>query len=442
MFEKWSFWYAFFRPYFYFSFWLFHRKIVVMGKGNIPQDKPVIFAPNHPNALHDDLAIVYSTPHQVVWLGRADLHKSKFVRSILRFLKIIPVYRIRDGKDNLGQNDATFRTAVKVLHHNKSVAIYPEAENSLFRSMVTHKKAISRVVFLGGELTDFKLDTQIVPTGLYFDQSHNFGRRLLVNYGSPISVKDYYPLYRENPHKATQALRNDLETAIRKLVLDYRKPENARGYEAIRAICTTSLLHNKGWKDTLSNRFLLARELAGHLENMNETEPEKSKHLIQQSLDFETQLKALGLRHWLVNKAEEKPVKIILHLCYLLLTFPLFAPGFLFNAIPWFMVNSVAKRKVKNEIFKGTVTFTLGFLLFPLIYLFQTGIIMPFLPHWYWGFLLLLIFPLAGKFAHNWYILFLKTRGRWRWLNIKRTKPALYNSIHQAKQEILALISY
>jgi 1-acyl-sn-glycerol-3-phosphate acyltransferase len=442
MFEKWSFWYAIFRPYFYFTFWLFHRKIVVTGKENIPLDKPLIFAPNHPNALHDDLAIVYSTPHQVVWLGRADIHKSRFDRPFLRFLKIIPVYRIRDGKESLGNNDTTFRTAVKVLQHNQAIAIYPEAENSLFRSMVPHKKAIARVVFLGGELTDFSLDTRIVPTGLYFDQSHNFGRRLVVAYGSPICVKDYYPLYRENPHKANIALRNDLEAAIRKLVLDYRKPENAKGFETARSICTPDLLKNKGWSDNLLNRFILARELAGYMERMEVENPEKAKQLIQRSLYLDKQVNTTGLRHWLVNKTEEKPYKIFMNGIYLLLTFPLFVFGFLFNAIPWFTVNSLVKKKVKNEIFNGTVSFTIGFLLFPLIYLLQMGIIMPFLPHWYWGFLLLLLFPLAGKTAHSWYILLLKTRGRWRWLHIKRTKSALYHAIHQAKQEILALISH
>jgi len=442
MVEKWSFGYAFFRPYFYFTFWLFHRKIVVSGKENIPPDKPVIFAPNHPNALHDDLAIVYSTPHQVVWLGRADIHKSRIARFFLRFLKIIPAYRIRDGKESLGNNDVTFRTAVKVLQHNQAIAIYPEAENSLFRSMVSHKKAIARVVFLGGELTDFDLDTRIVPTGIFFDQNHNFGRRMVVAYGPPLSVKDYYPLYRENPHKATIALRNDLEAAIRKLVLDYRISENVKGFETARTICTPDLLKNKGWMDTLPNRFRLARELADHLERMNEEDPEKAKLLIQRSLYLDNQVKALGLRNWLINKAEEKPLKNVLLVLYLVLTFPLFVFGFLFNAVPWFSINKLVEKKMKNEIFKSTVSFTLGFLLFPVVYLLEMGLIMPFLPHWYWGFALLLLFPLAGKFAHNWYIWLLKTRGRWRWLNIKTRKPELYHAIHKAKTDILESIDY
>jgi hypothetical protein len=99
-------------------------------------------------------------------------------------------------------------------------------------------------------------------------------------------------------------------------------------------------------------------------------------------------------------------------------------------------VNSLVKKKVKNEIFKGTVSFTIGFLLFPLVYLLQMGLIMPFLPHWYWGFILLLLFPLSGKFSHNWYILLLKTSGRWRWLHIKRKKPDIYMNLHRLKQEI------
>jgi 1-acyl-sn-glycerol-3-phosphate acyltransferase len=61
MVEKKSVGYWMLRLYVNFAYWLFHRKIIIVGKENIPKNKPVIYAPNHPNALNDDLGVIYST---------------------------------------------------------------------------------------------------------------------------------------------------------------------------------------------------------------------------------------------------------------------------------------------------------------------------------------------------------------------------------------------
>ena len=77
---------------------LFYRKINVIGKEHIPTDKPIIFAPNHQNALMDPLAMIFSTPKQIVFLARGDIFKGNLLIRILTFLKILPVYRQHDGK--------------------------------------------------------------------------------------------------------------------------------------------------------------------------------------------------------------------------------------------------------------------------------------------------------------------------------------------------------
>ena len=76
---------------------LFYRRIFVHGIENIPTDKPVIFAPNHQNALMDPLIILYTTPFQTYFLARADIFKRPMLRKLFTFFKMLPVYRIRDG---------------------------------------------------------------------------------------------------------------------------------------------------------------------------------------------------------------------------------------------------------------------------------------------------------------------------------------------------------
>ena len=106
--KNWSLGYQLLRYYVRFALWLSHKRIVVIGRKQIPHGKPIIFAANHQNALMDSLSIVCTNPSQSVWLARADIFKSKLARPILRFLKMTPVYRMRDGKDSLSNNEQVF----------------------------------------------------------------------------------------------------------------------------------------------------------------------------------------------------------------------------------------------------------------------------------------------------------------------------------------------
>ena len=84
---------------------VFYSEICIINPENVPAKGPVIFAPNHQNALMDALAILLLVDKQPVFMARADIFKKKTVGKILNFLKIIPVFRIRDGVSNLSNNN-------------------------------------------------------------------------------------------------------------------------------------------------------------------------------------------------------------------------------------------------------------------------------------------------------------------------------------------------
>ena len=116
--EKWSLGYWLLKQYIRFVDWIIHDKIILTGEAYIPKNKPILFAPNHQNALSDPMAILLHTKFQPVWLARADIFKPGIITLALRFLKIMPVYRIRDGKDQLAKNEKTFADSIKVLENN------------------------------------------------------------------------------------------------------------------------------------------------------------------------------------------------------------------------------------------------------------------------------------------------------------------------------------
>ena len=90
--------------------WMFrhsYRHIKYVGKENIPTDGAVIFAPNHTNALQDALAVLSINSERKVFVARADIFRNKKIAKILRWLKIMPIRRMRDGASEVLQNDET-----------------------------------------------------------------------------------------------------------------------------------------------------------------------------------------------------------------------------------------------------------------------------------------------------------------------------------------------
>ncbi len=139
--EKWSLGYYILKQYVRFVDWIMHNRTILIGLKNIPKNKPLLFTPNHQNALSDPMAILLHTKYQPVWLARADIFKNKTAAAILAFLKILPVYRMRDGKEELAKNSDTFAHSIKVLKNKKVLAFFPEATHTGKRQMISHKKA-------------------------------------------------------------------------------------------------------------------------------------------------------------------------------------------------------------------------------------------------------------------------------------------------------------
>jgi 1-acyl-sn-glycerol-3-phosphate acyltransferase len=433
--EKWSFGYWLLKQYVIFANWIFHRQFRVQGLENIPSGKPVVYAPNHQNALSDALALVCTVPHQTVWLARADIFRSSFAKHLLHFLKMIPVYRIRDGKENLSENAKTFDLCVRILQNNNALGLFPEAAHSGRRKMLPHKKAVPRIVFLAEEQSGFSLDIQIVPVGIYYDQYHHFGRRIEIAFGKPVPVFNYLDQYLQNQQLAMNSLRNDLESAISSLVVNFEEDRFYDGFEAITELCWREINPvQQSYKSQLS-RLENSRLIAGKLNRLAKDNPELASSLASKALNLVHHLKARGLRSWLVDSKEERPGRIVLMTSGLVLTSPLFVFGFFFNILPFLLLDRTIRKKVKQAVFRSTFSFAAGLVVFPMFYIAETAITSVFIGGWAL-LILFLSLPFAGKFAFSWFVLMLKTIGSLRWLRIRKINPVLYNDLHKKKMEI------
>ncbi len=431
--EEWSWGYWLLKKYVQFADWLIYNKVVVNGLENIPKNKPIIFSPNHQNALSDPMAILLNTRFQPVWLARADIFKNKTAAAILKFLKIMPVYRMRDGKENLSKNDETFSDSVKVLENNFALGLFPEAAHSGKRQMLMHKKAVPRIAFLAVEKANQNIDIQIIPTGIYYSSYWKFNRNLIVNFGKPIRVNEFLDEYKQNESAATLSLRQRILDEMQSVVLEIKSTGHYYDFETIREIYGKHYLKRQKQKYSVLNLFKSDQKLVKKLDALEAKNPEATENLVEMVNDYVSKIKKLKIRSWLLEKSYLNLAKIGFYNLILILGLPVFLFGFIFNAIPFFAIDIVTRKKIKDIAFWSTFFLSLGIILFPIAYLIEFFAVSWLIPGIWLKLAFLVALPFAGKAAFLWYILFRKTVGRGRLLLLYLFHRKEYNNLLKEK---------
>jgi hypothetical protein len=376
------------------------------------------------------MAVLLNTRYQPVWLARADIFgKHQFLDTFLKFIKIIPVYRLRDGKENLNKNLETFSVSIKVLENNFALALFPEAAHSFRRQMMPHKKAVPRIVFMAEEQTGNKLDIQIIPTGIFYSSYWKFNRTLIVNFGNPIPVNHYLKTFGQNMNLATAALRKDLYDAILPLIINIKSKKLYEGFERIRELYGEYFLQRQGKKVSPLNHFKSDQLLATMLDELETKHPHEAEQVVSMADEYYHLIRFLGLRSRIVSEKGSMLLKITGNLILLLLGFPFFVYGLVFNAPPFFLIDRFVREKVKDKAFWSSFFLVAGIVIFPIYYLLLAIAVFLMIPSILYTLCLIISLPFAGKLAFNWYILLRKTIGLVRFQILKGVKKDTYQQL-------------
>jgi len=434
----WLYWLL--KPWVNFSFRRYYRKVQCVHQDRIPQNMPVIFAPNHQNALMDALAVLYTTHGQPVFLARADIFKNPIQARVLHFLKIMPVFRIRDGAENLSQNDEIFQAALNVLSTRHQLCLMPEGNHGDKRRLRPLVKGIFRIAFLTEEKLDNSLPVQIVPVGIDYGHYQNFRNTLLVIYGEPIDVSRFMPQYRENKARAMNMLREFLAERLRKLMIDIRNDEYYDVIYELRGIYTPVLLarNHQSIRD-LYTSFVADKAMTSKLDEMADMQPQNMESLAQKVRTFHDSVVSMRFRYWLFDNRSWGFLRILGSLLLLLTGLPVFIYGWIHNYIPYRIpVKFLKIKKVKDPQFFSSFKFVLGFLLFPLVYLLFFIVFLLITGNGWLGLLYLISLPVSGWLAFSYYILYRKTEAsiRFRYRSLKKD-PELIR-IKELRRDIIS----
>lgn len=347
-----NFWYSILRPVVDHSVLMSYRNVTITGVGNIPSDGAVILAPNHCNTLMDALVVLASRPEATVFGARADVFKNPTAARTLRFLRILPMVRARDGMREVLKNNDTIDQITEVLEDGVKYCMFCEGTHRAKHSLMSVKKGIMRIAFKANERFGGEKPVYIVPIGLEYGDYFRFQTSVKISYGDPINVTRFLSEHEGlGEAELYKELGDMIHDGIMKQITYLPDDDFYDGRWALTKICGT--VPSDVSEDLLRDaaEFDVARRDAG--------------------ISF----RSLGYSH-MVSRT-------------LLWTFVglLLSPCFLYAAVascPQWIAAMMIGRKVKDRAFLNTVRFGTKFALLPVMVLIWTLVPFFLLP-WYWA---------------------------------------------------------
>jgi 1-acyl-sn-glycerol-3-phosphate acyltransferase len=338
-------WYKTIRALVHNALIFYFRKIQVVGKENIPIGKPILFVANHRNGFIDPVLIATSPMQVLHFLTRASAFKNPIVNFLLRSIKMIPIYRIRDGLDSIAKNQEVFEACNLIFSKNGSILIFPEGNHGFPRSVRTLSKGFTRIAF-GFLDHNPQQGLYIVPVGINYSNISKAFEKVSIHYGKPFMANDFY------------------DSSISNLSIEKLK---TKVFEELKTLTT-------------------------HIENI-EKHDLIEKTLLKEGLDFTNPLEAnarvaalekvdLSL---LETASKSMSVQVSKSIFQKIISF-LFKLNSIFPLLIWRKI----KLKIKDVVMRATARFGVSVGLFFLFYILQSLIILFFFG-WKIGFIYLVI---------------------------------------------------
>ena len=209
-------WYHSVKLFLKISLQFYAQEIKISGKENIPKKGAVLFAINHPNALMDPLFVTSFNPRENHFLVRADVFKKPLIKKALASLNLMPIYRIRDGRKQLSNNEEIFEKCFKILNRKETLIIFPQGGHSRDRNIKPLSKGFTRIVF-GALEQNPDLEIAVLPVGITYQNSSSYPSKVAVKFGEVI---DSNKIYSNNEKtKAVTILKQEVSNQLKKLTV-------------------------------------------------------------------------------------------------------------------------------------------------------------------------------------------------------------------------------
>ena len=425
--------YAFLRHYVDAVLKLSYKRIRYTGLENIPTDGAVIYAPNHANALMDALIILAMDPKPKVFVARADIFRNRTLAKIFKFLKIMPIMRMRDGINEVKKNNEIMEKAVDVLKDKIPFCIFPEGQHLAKHSAQPLSKGIFRIAFQAMELMG---DTPlyIVPVGLQYGNFFRFRSTVRVEAGKPINVGEFLKAHAEfTPQEQMNMLKDDLSGRIKSLITYIPDDEN---YNATYEVCAAGMKAQrlamvkaakvKGIGRKFAH-FQANKALLEKIEAIKEKQPEKFGKLMELGNEAyaERTSKEISLSS-ITNRFGFKQRRLGFIVSLLLLPYSI--PASLL-VLPINLACAKIFTLLKDYAFRNSIRFIFNLIVWPLLMIIYAAIAFSLAP-WEYALAGVLLFLPAPIVAHEMWRMFRLEKSDIRLMRNKKLR-SIYDQIRE-----------
>ncbi len=360
---------------------VYYRRTYYIDKDNVPADgTPLLIVSDHQNSLNDALGILLSICDRVVhFIVRADVFAlSPLADKFLRAIGLLPAFRLNwEGEQALSNNGATFRDSEKALLDGSTVVIYPEAGHQDKHWLGTFTYGYTKMAFDAAEMGGFEKDVFILPSCNHYSEYRGLRTDMMIRYGTPISLKPYYELYKTRPRTAQREVNALVREQIKGMMLSI---DDVDDYDAIDYIRQSS--YGRGYAksrgldpDNLPQKLDSDKKLVEALAEAKAAAPDKVNAVYSGVRSFISDTRSSGLDDSVIDHSMSKG-EMAAEAAVILVLLPL-AVFALWPSVFCWLIPKHFSDKAEDKMFSGTFLIALN-----VLFLFPVFGLMTFIVTW------------------------------------------------------------
>ncbi|MFV1956205.1 MAG: lysophospholipid acyltransferase family protein [bacterium] len=388
---------------FHLALRVFFKRMEVEGLENIPRTGPVLFLPNHPNALVDALVVLKNVPRPVSLTARSTLGDHHPVMDyLMRKANVIRFHRKQDrelGADR-SRNIKALAECMRRLKNGEAIIIFPEGQSHSDPGIRPFRWGAARLALDYTQAENVTVPLNIVPVGLYFPYKARFRSDVWVCFGKPVNVQEWV---KANSTGGVVELIKEIEDRVRDLTLNFEKKVDSILLTWVaRVLVIGGLASDPIWKKkkTVAGHVALVKTIKDGYDKLKDIRPREVEDLKLKVAKYRSELSELGIAPgevFIRMSTWHAAAFIFRETGFLLVGLPMAVWGFVNHFIPYQLVRlfalTFAREKdqvASNVVFPGVVVF-------PLFYIIQIAAGWFFLPA-VWAGLYTASLPLSAYF--------------------------------------------
>ena len=386
------------------------RRLIIRGKEKLPKDGAVIIGCNHTSALLDPLVILRAMNRPTVFMTRADIFRKPLLQKVFTFLKMLPIFRIRDGYAAVKQNEEIITKCGDVLQHGLPLALFPEATHRPKHSLMGLSKGIFHIALEANRRFGHERPVYIVPMGLEYGRYFRYRSTVVATYGEAINVTEFVKRYENEvtPARLLAMLREELSSRMKGLIAYVPDTEDYDAQWELTKLCTAQCRPLSPAERLSINQAVIKR-----LVEKKDTEaPEVTAALYADAINFKKERRLHGIHPSSTSHKHPLVASIgntIALLCAL--------PYYLFCAVtmaPSWIVSHIIVSKLKDKAFSNTARLGVNLALCGLLVLIWSIVALCTL-HTIPAVLCIVLLIPATAFFYDYNTFLLHTLSDWQW---------------------------